>query len=143
MIPLFVVINISNKKMSSKLLGSLQTRLNRVFDSKFVTVWLDSLYRVPAEFLLESFLSPSETDILLSNVRELHTHNFPENPNYWVTCLPYLEKINGELLPVDYVILGKLHPSYFDSSDLFINSEELEKDLYCAWYSNLIVTDDD
>ena len=27
---------------------------------------------------------------------------------------------------------GKLHPSYFDASGLFINSEELKKDFYCV-----------
>lgn len=89
---MFLVINISNKKISRKLLGSLQTCLNRVFDSKFVTVWLDSLYRVHAEFFLSEFfrvgvfLSLSETDILLDNVRELYTHNVQGNPDYWVTC---------------------------------------------------------
>ena len=87
------------KIMSGKLLSSLQTRLNRVFESKFNTVWLDIVQRVHAEFESNLFLSDYETGILKSNVQKVLHYNHCLHKNYWVTCLPYsLSKIEEGIL---------------------------------------------
>ena len=89
--------------MSGKL---LQTPLIGVFESKFNTVWLDTIQRVHAEFDSNLFLSISEINILKSNVREILHYNHRSNKNYWITCLPYnLRKIEEGILYQDYVIL--------------------------------------
>ena len=129
--------------MSGKLLGSLQTRLNRVFGSKFSTAWLDKLHRVHVEFESNLFLSDSEIDILKSNVREILHYNHCLNMKYSVTCLPYyLRKIEEGILYQDYVILGQLPKSYIDYSGMEIKDSELKRKLYRNWIENLILVDD-
>ena len=80
---------ITNKKMSSKLLGCLQYTLTKVVHQNLVIVWQDTSFRIHAPFYGDKFLNDSERDTTKAHSREILIHNHKNNPNYWCTCLPF------------------------------------------------------
>ena len=77
------------KKMSSKLVSSLGYRFKRVVKC-FHKVWLDSLYRVHLVVCNSKFLDDDQKDLIKLHTRALLVHNRKCNPNFWITCLPYV-----------------------------------------------------
>ena len=71
------------KKISSKLLGCLEQRLNKIVPQKLVIDWQDTLLRIHAVFYSDEFLSASETDIVEAHSRDILIHNCKNNRNYW------------------------------------------------------------
>ena len=68
--------------MSSKLVSSL--------GYSFHEVWLDSLYRVHLVINNSKFLDDDQKDLIKLHTRALLVHNRKCNPNFWITCLPYV-----------------------------------------------------
>ena len=77
------------KKISSKLVSSLGYRFKRIVKC-FHEVWLDSLYRVHLVISNSEFLDDDQKDLIKLHTQALLVYNRKFNPNFWITCLPYL-----------------------------------------------------
>ena len=107
--------------MSSKLLGCLQYRLNKVVHQNVIIVWQDTSFRIHAVFYGDNFFNDFEGDTVKAHSREILFHNPKNNPNYWCTCLPYelkQEKLCGSSLYMDYVIICQGIPSDFQENGM-------------------------
>ena len=93
--------------MSSKLLGYLQYRLNKVVHENLGIVWQDNSFHIDAVFYGDKCLNDSERDTFKSLSTEILIHICKSNPNYWCTCLPYKlrQEKRGSSLYIDYVII--------------------------------------
>ena len=127
--------------MSSKLVSSLQYRFNRVIKC-FHSVWLESLYRVHLVVCNGEFLTDDEKNLITLHTRYLLIHNKKNNPNFWITFLPYIirKQKNGNYY-MHYVILMKVHPINFEGNGIDVKSE-FEKALEVAYFDDVyLVTD--
>ena len=129
--------------MSSKLLGSLQSRFNKVFTLKFGTVWCDKKNYIHIVLYGNEFLSDEDISIAKSNTKELLIHNKWNNLKLWCTCLPYELKnqpSDGYALAMDYVILISVRPQNFSANgmDLLPDKEQFLNELY---YNDLLIED--
>ena len=77
------------KKMSSKLVSRLGYRFKGVVKC-FHKAWLDSLYKVHLVISNSEFLDDDQKDLIKLHTRALLVHNRKCNPNFWITCLPYV-----------------------------------------------------
>ena len=73
--------------MSSKLLGCLQYRLNKVVHQNLVIVWQDTSFHIYAVFYGDKFLKDSERDTVKAHSKEILIHNRKNNSNDWCMCL--------------------------------------------------------
>ena len=73
--------------MSSKLLGCIQYRLDKLFPY-FISVWLDKDRMAHAVFDSKLFLSDDALLVIKEHVRDILFRNKKLNPNYWCMCLP-------------------------------------------------------
>ena len=71
------------------LLGSLQSRVNKVFTLKFNTVWRDQNNYIDIVLYRNDILSDEDISIFKSNTKELLIHNKWNNLNLCCTCFPY------------------------------------------------------
>ena len=67
--------------MSSKLLGSLQSRFDKVFSSRFDTVLRDQNNYIHIVLYRNEFLSDEDISIVKCNTKKLLVHNKQNNPN--------------------------------------------------------------
>ena len=114
--------------MSSKLLGCLQYRLNKVSHQDLVTVWQDTSFRIHAVFYGDKFLNDSERDTVKAHSREILNHNRKNNPNFWCKSFSYelrQEKRCGSSLYMDYVMIfpGKSSDFQENGIDLLPHSQ--------------------
>ena len=129
--------------MSSKLVSSLGYRFKRVVKC-FHEVWLDSLYRVHLVINNSKFLDDDKKDLIKLHTRALLVHNRICNPNFWITCLPYVlrKQKNGNYY-MDYVILLKVDPINFSDNGIDVKID-CEKVLESAYFDDVcLVTDED
>ena len=129
--------------MSSKLVSSLGYRFRRVVKC-FHEVWLDSLYRVHLVISNSKFLDDDKKDLVKLHTRALLVHNRKFNPNFWITCLPYVlrKQKNGNYY-MDYVILVKVDPVNFAENGIDVKGDR-EKVLESVYFDEMcLVTDGD
>ena len=129
--------------MSSKLVSSLGYRFKRVVKC-FHEDWLDSLYRVHLVINSSKFLDDDQKDLIKLHTRALLVHNRKCNPNFWITCLPYVlrKQKNGNYY-MDYIILVKVDPINFSENGIDVKVD-CEKVLESANFDDVcLVTDGD
>ena len=108
--------------MSSKLLGCLEYRLYKLPPLRFRTVWLDTSCHIHAIFYGNEIFEGAEVDLVKENVRDIPIDN--RKRNFLCMSVSYeLKKENNFCYPpyMDYTILLKIHPSYFDESGVDVS----------------------
>ena len=127
--------------MSSKLVSSLGYRFKRVVKC-FNEVLLDSLYRVHLVISNSEFLDDDQKDLIKLHTRALLVHNRKCNPNFWITCLPYvLRKQKKGKYCMDYVILVKVDPINFAANRIDVKVD-CEKALESAYFDDACLATD-
>ena len=129
--------------MSSKLVSSLGYRFKRVVKC-FHEVWLYSLYRVHLVISNSKFLDDDQKDLIKLHARALLVHNRKCDPNFWITCLPYIlrKQKNGNYY-MDYIILVNVDPINFAKNGIDVKVD-CEKVLESAYFDDVcLVTDGD
>ena len=129
--------------MSSKLVSSLGYRFKRVVKCLH-KIWLDSLYKVHLVISNSEFLDDDQKDLIKLHTCGLLVHNRKCNPNFWITCLPYIirKQKNGNYY-MDYVIPVKVDPVNFIENRLEVKID-CEKALESAYFDDVcLITDED
>ena len=134
--------SLEESNISSKLLGSLQSRFNKVFFSKFDIVWFHQNNSIHIVLYGNWFLSDEGIFIVKYNTKKLLFYNKWNNPNLWCTCLPYKLKNRsspqGHDLVMDYVISILVRAQTFSVNgvDLLHNWEDFLGWSLLWWFVN-------
>ena len=90
------------------------------------------------------FLDDDQKDLIKLHTRALLVHNRKCNPNFWITCLPYvLKKQKNGNYYMDYIILVKVDPINFAENGIDVKVN-CEKALESAYFDDVcLVTDGD
>ena len=87
-------------------------------------VWLDASFRIHAIFYDDEFFEGAEVNLGKEHVRDILIDNCKCNVNFWCTFLSYELKNENNfsyLLYMDYIILLKIHPSYFEENGINVS----------------------